>query len=244
MRTNSSRAKRSAVANSLAHSFPVTLTAAAIRAANTLEDEFDVALDPIPFDPVPRRRKRKDAANPADRISGGWDELVDRASDYGTRVPPGATRAEDAALMATAMADPAVTTLAVRADGQVFGPAEPSPAEVDEFWRQVDEIVAGLGERASVWRRLRARLSLRSYLADARLSKAVRQAARSVVDSARTAGAQAVRSVVGSGRGDGPGVRMKRGTQSPDRGRSRDEEKGTQNPDRGHSRDEEKEVGA
>jgi len=191
-----------------------------------------------------RRRKRKDAANPADRISGGWDELVDRASDYGTRVPPGATRAEDAALMATSLADPAVATLAVRADGQVFGPAEPSPAEVDEFWRQVDDIVAGLGERASVWRRLRARLSLRSYLADTRLSKAVRQTARSVVDSARTAGAQAVRSVSGSDRDDGPGPRTKRGAQSPGRGRFRDGERGTQSPDRGHSRDEEKEDGA
>ncbi len=68
MSSNSSRAKRSAVANSLAHSFPVTLTAAAIRAANTLEDEFDVPPDPIPFDPVPRRRKRKD----------GWTEALQR----------------------------------------------------------------------------------------------------------------------------------------------------------------------
>ena len=179
-----------------------------------------------------RRRKRRDAENPADRISGGWDELVDRASDYGTRVPPGATRAEDAALLGASLADPAVAGLAVRADGQVFGPAEPSATEIEEFWRQVDEIVAGLGERASVWRRLRARLSLRAYLADTRLSQAVRQAARSVVDSARTAGAQAVRSVSGSdrddvGRGpahraDGPGTKTARGTH-PDRGDARDD---------------------
>ena len=68
MSSKSSRSPRSSVPNSLAHSFPVTLTAAAIRAANTLEDEFEDAPDPIPFDPVPRRRKRKD----------GWTEELQR----------------------------------------------------------------------------------------------------------------------------------------------------------------------
>ena len=36
-----------------------------------------------------KRRSRRTAARTADRISGGWDELVDRAVDYGARLPQG-----------------------------------------------------------------------------------------------------------------------------------------------------------
>ena len=68
MSSNPSRAKRSAVANSLAASFPVTLNAAALQAAHTLDDMIDEAPDPIPFDPVPRRRRRKN----------GWTEELQR----------------------------------------------------------------------------------------------------------------------------------------------------------------------
>ena len=68
MSSNPSRDKRSAVANSLAASFPVTLNAAALQAAHTLDDMIDEAPDPIAFDPVPRRRRRKD----------GWTEELQR----------------------------------------------------------------------------------------------------------------------------------------------------------------------
>jgi len=68
MSSNPSRASRSTVPNSLAASFPVTLSAAAIRAGNALDDELMPAPDPIAFDPVPRRRKRKD----------GWTEELQR----------------------------------------------------------------------------------------------------------------------------------------------------------------------
>ena len=34
-----------------------------------------------------KRRSRRTAARTADRISGGWDELTDRAVDYGARLP-------------------------------------------------------------------------------------------------------------------------------------------------------------
>ena len=68
MSSNPSEPKRSAVANSLAASFPVTLNAAALQAANALDDMIDEAPDPIPFDPVPRRRRRKD----------GWTEELQR----------------------------------------------------------------------------------------------------------------------------------------------------------------------
>jgi hypothetical protein len=68
MSSNPSRAKRSAVANSLAASFPVTLNAAALQAAHTLDDMIDEAPAPIAFDPVPRRRRRKN----------GWTEELQR----------------------------------------------------------------------------------------------------------------------------------------------------------------------
>ncbi|MGN8026724.1 transglutaminase-like domain-containing protein [Microbacterium sp. 22242] len=120
-----------------------------------------------------RRRRRRAAAQAADRISGGWDELTDRAVDYGARIPAGATRAEEAVTVATALTVPAVTTLAGHADAQVFGPAEPSPEDVDAFWREVDDIVAGLGKNASWRRRLLARLSLRSLMGGSRISSGV-----------------------------------------------------------------------
>jgi len=111
-----------------------------------------------------RRRARRTADRTADRISGGWDELTDRAVDYGARLAPGATRGEEAALVAGSLAVPTVTALADRADAEVFGPQDPSSEDVDAFWGEVDEIVTGLGSEAGFWKRIRARLSLRSLL--------------------------------------------------------------------------------
>jgi len=123
-----------------------------------------------------RRRRRREAERAADRISGGWDELVDRAADYGTPVQRGSTRAEDAVVVSTAFAEPRVATLADRADAEVFGPSDPTPADVDEFWRQVDDIVGGMGADRSLWRRLRARASVRSLLAGTRFALPMRAA--------------------------------------------------------------------
>jgi len=111
-----------------------------------------------------RRRARRTADNPADRISGGWDELTDRAVDYGARLTPGATRGEEAVLVAESLSVGTVTALADRADAEVFGPTEPSAEDVDAFWKEVDGIVVGIGSEAGFWKRLRARLSLRSLL--------------------------------------------------------------------------------
>ncbi|KAA9106622.1 transglutaminase domain-containing protein [Microbacterium rhizomatis] len=138
-----------------------------------------------------RRRRRRAAERAADQISGGWDELRDRAVDYGTPVRLGATHAEDAAIIATAFGEPRVTTLARRADVDVFGPAEPTASDVDEFWRQVDEIVDGIGERATFRRRLAARLSLRSLLAGTRFSRTL-----SVLAPVRRSAAAESRSIV------------------------------------------------
>lgn len=117
-----------------------------------------------------RRRRRRAAERPADRISGGWDELVDRASDHGAPVRPGGTRLEEAGVLSTAFAEPRVGTLASRADLEVFGPAEPSPDDVEEFWAQVDEIVGGMASSRTWWQRVKARLSIRSLLAGTRFA--------------------------------------------------------------------------
>ncbi|MGL3149265.1 transglutaminaseTgpA domain-containing protein [Microbacterium sp. A82] len=120
-----------------------------------------------------RRRSRRTAERSADRISGGWDELTDRAVDYGARLNSGATRGEEAALVAGALAVPTVTVLAERADAEVFGPREPSAEDVESFWKEVDEIVVGVGREAGFWKRMKARLSLRSLLGGSSLSRGV-----------------------------------------------------------------------
>lgn len=110
-----------------------------------------------------RRTRRRQAARTVDRISGGWEELVDRAVDLRVPVAAGSTRAESARVMSTSLERPDVTELAGHADARVFGPGDPSQGEVDAFWREVDTIVGGMTGTASFWRRLRARLSLRSF---------------------------------------------------------------------------------
>jgi hypothetical protein len=117
-----------------------------------------------------RRRQRRDAERASDRISGGWDELVDRATDYGAPVPSGATRQEEAGVLTAALAEPRVASLATRADREVFGPTEPTPDDIEAFWTQVDEIVGGMGKERSLWQRLRARLSIRSLLEGTRFA--------------------------------------------------------------------------
>ncbi|MFK3676835.1 transglutaminaseTgpA domain-containing protein [Microbacterium sp. NPDC090218] len=117
-----------------------------------------------------KRRSRRAAARTADRISGGWDELTDRAIDYGARLTPGGTRTEEADVLAAALTIPQVTVLAERADAEVFGPAEPSPQDVESFWHEVDEIVGGLGNDAGFWKRVKARLSVRSLVGGTAIS--------------------------------------------------------------------------
>jgi hypothetical protein len=136
-----------------------------------------------------RRRRRREAERPADRISGGWDELIDRASDYGTPVRRGLTRTEDAAVVSTAFEEPQVATLARRADAEVFGPSDPTPDDIEAFWREVDGIVGGMGQRAGFWRRVRARLAVRSLLAQTRFALPERRPGRPPAPLGRVPGA-------------------------------------------------------
>ncbi len=109
-----------------------------------------------------RRLRRLRADRTADRISGGWDELVDSAVDLRAPVVAGATRAESAVVVRDVFTQPRVAQLAQRADADVYGPGDPTPDDVAAFWREVDDIVGEMKGSTSVWQRLRARLSLRS----------------------------------------------------------------------------------
>ena len=92
-----------------------------------------------------RRRRRLEAERSADRISGGWNEIVDSAADYGTPVRPGATRLEDADAVTAAFSQPQVRRSRAGRMPRCSAPPSPSDADVEEFWRQVDEIVDEMG---------------------------------------------------------------------------------------------------
>ncbi|WP_424446512.1 transglutaminase domain-containing protein [Microbacterium sp. CH-015] len=119
-----------------------------------------------------RRRGRRRAAAPAARIAGGWEEFLDAAADAGRTPPAAATRTEVAAALAT----PASGTLAVAADAAVFSGAGATDDEAAEFWRIVDAERAGFAPTG--WRRLRAAVSLRSFVPASLVPAALRRTLR------------------------------------------------------------------
>ena len=137
-----------------------------------------------------RRTARRNAEQPADRISGGWHEVVDVVTDLGTSVPRGATRRESAGVIAGAHAVPSTLMLAHRADATVFGLEEPTPADVEAFWVEVDELVGGLRSTVGKRQRVRAALSLRSIwvrVAERRRAQAVARATGTTKEKSMTA---------------------------------------------------------
>ncbi|NQX28331.1 transglutaminase domain-containing protein [Microbacteriaceae bacterium VKM Ac-2854] len=145
-----------------------------------------------------KRTARQTAQRPADRISGGWDEVVDRVADLGTVLPEGSTRREHAERLSESYPSVGVTTLARQADATVFGPADPSEAEVAAFWNEADALVAQLHGSVSPLARLRARLSLRSLRPAwlARASAAARDGIRT--NTARSVATTKTRPVAGN----------------------------------------------
>ncbi len=105
-----------------------------------------------------RRRLRRRAPSPAERISGGWREFQDTVVDHGLVPDPSATRTEVAAVAGRTQA----LVLAAVADRAAFAPEEPSPTEADSVWRAVDDLRLSLDEDRTRWERIRARISLRS----------------------------------------------------------------------------------
>lgn len=98
-----------------------------------------------------RRGRRRTADRLPDRVSGGWEEIVDAAADVGTRVTPAGTRREHAVELADRYPDLELPRLAARADVAVFAADEPSDAEASAYWADVDSVRRRIGTQAN-WR--------------------------------------------------------------------------------------------
>ena len=159
-----------------------------------------------------RRRRRRRAAEPLDRVTGSWDELVDRATDLRLEVPLAAARDEQARIMSAPgpqgpaprvfgarAQDDGIEALARMVDGSVFGGGRIAPETADAAWAGSGRALAELGGRATRRRRLRASISLASLRrrraqarAASRHSRAAVRAGRrqSAARAARTRGEQ------------------------------------------------------
>lgn len=115
-----------------------------------------------------RRRRRRRAPEPAERVTGGWDEYVDLAIDHGHSAPRTATRQELAARFSGEDPESRGALLATWADRAVFDEGSPPAHAEEQFWRLVDRERERFGAGRSRWGRLRALLSLRSLLPTSR----------------------------------------------------------------------------
>ncbi|MFD1712852.1 transglutaminase-like domain-containing protein [Amnibacterium flavum] len=106
-----------------------------------------------------RRRRRDRAADPLERIRGGWDEFADAAADHGYEPPDSATRYEVA--MAVGGRQPLVLAAAV--DRATFGPSLPVDADADRVWRSAGELRGSMGAGRSRWEKIKALVSTRSF---------------------------------------------------------------------------------
>ncbi|GGK88030.1 cysteine protease [Salinibacterium xinjiangense] len=105
-----------------------------------------------------RRKLRRNASTPIQRISGGWQEFENAVVDHGLSPEVASTRTEFA--MAAGGVQSAV--LAAIADRAIFAPDAPSGTDADNVWRAVDELQASLDDGLTRWQRIKARISLRS----------------------------------------------------------------------------------
>ncbi|MET1088757.1 MAG: transglutaminase domain-containing protein [Arthrobacter sp.] len=117
-----------------------------------------------------RRKSRFRDGDPAQRVGGGWSEMVSLATDMGAAVDTRSTRRESSAVLSKSFPSSrgTITLLATRADASIFGAGEPSEDEVREYWTIVDGSLKEMTSTVGFWRRQQARFSPRSLLADAR----------------------------------------------------------------------------
>ncbi|GAA4060188.1 transglutaminaseTgpA domain-containing protein [Agromyces indicus] len=125
-----------------------------------------------------RRRIRRRAPTPVERIEGGWHEFTDTAADYGYPISAGATRAEQAATVGGL--EPLV--LAAVIDRAVYAPDGPDEGDDERIWSAVDELQQRIAAPRSWRERLRAAVSLASF---GRYAGNRREAARDLPDLRR-----------------------------------------------------------
>jgi hypothetical protein len=107
---------------------------------------------------VRRRRLRRRAPTPVERIEGGWQEFADTAVDFGYPIRQNATRAEQAATVGGL--GPLV--LASVVDRSVYAPDGPADGDDERVWDTVDELQERLAAPRTRRDRLRAAISLNS----------------------------------------------------------------------------------
>lgn len=117
-----------------------------------------------------RRKARFRDGHPAQRVGGGWNEVMSLATDMGASIDTKSTRRESATVIAEAFPTAGTTTtkLAHRADAAVFGAGQPSEDEVKEYWKIVDSSLTDITGSVGFWKRQQARFSPRSLLSDGR----------------------------------------------------------------------------
>ncbi len=111
-----------------------------------------------------RRRRRRREAQPlaSDRMSGGWAEVVDRAVDLGASVTPTDTRREVSVALAERFPAAGLVGVAQRIDAGVFAKDEPTHADVEAMWAEVDGVLGRMCSSVSPMRRRIATVSPRS----------------------------------------------------------------------------------
>jgi transglutaminase-like putative cysteine protease len=105
-----------------------------------------------------RRRLRRLAPTPLQRIAGGWEEFEDAVLDHGFDPGPAPTRIE----VAQAVGGTQPFVLAAVADRAVFAPGEPDEEQAEQLWKSVDELRYSLDYPLTRWERIRSIVSLRS----------------------------------------------------------------------------------
>lgn len=109
---------------------------------------------------VLRRKARRAAVDPEVRLVGAWEELTDLYVDHEIPMTVDGTRVRTALT-----ADrPAAVRLAEAVDQGVFAAHPPADDDAERAWEIVDAERAALRSEETVWRRMRARLRLRSFL--------------------------------------------------------------------------------
>jgi hypothetical protein len=107
-----------------------------------------------------RRGARRSAADPELRILGAWEDTVDAYAD--ARRPLASTASRRTAAQATGR--PGMVGLARSVDEAVFAAHSPRPEAAEEAWRLADAERAGLVAGLRARDRIRAALSLRSFI--------------------------------------------------------------------------------
>jgi len=109
-----------------------------------------------------RRKAREQQDDPAVKVVGGWQELMDRAADMGAVVPAAATRRQASRLLAGRFDASTLPGLAAAADSAAFAPAPPVPQAADIYWAGVRGVIGQFRHKLTPFGRYKAGLSLAS----------------------------------------------------------------------------------